>query len=141
MLLVVIDTNELLKMAAERKRSPLFVAWRAGRFELVMSEDMLSELQDAAAKPKVLRFLPEDTGRQFVTFVSKWATFVPLAIDFPHCRDARDDVVIATAVAARAQFIVTADNDLHDLPLVACLRDEWNIRVVYPAEFLAALQP
>lgn len=62
------------------------------------------------------------------------------ASEFPHCRDPKDDVVIATAVAANADFIVTTDRDLYDdSGLVARLRDEWSIRVALPAEFLAAL--
>ena len=59
---------------------------------------------------------------------------------YPHCRDPKDDMIIATAIAAHANFIVTTDRDLlDDVDLCARLRDEWNLRVVEPAEFLAAL--
>jgi predicted nucleic acid-binding protein len=62
------------------------------------------------------------------------------ASEFPHCRDPKDDPVIAMAVAANADFVVTTDRDLYDVPgLVARLRDEWSIRVALPVEFLAAL--
>jgi len=48
--------------------------------------------------------------------------------------------VIAMAVAANADFVVTTDRDLYDDPgLVARSRDEWSIRVALPVEFLAAL--
>ncbi len=49
-------------------------------------------------------------------------------------------MIIATAIAARANFIVTTDRDLlDDITLIAHLRDEWRIHVVQPADFLAAL--
>ena len=67
--------------------------------------------------------------------------FVKPADTFPHCRDPKDDVVIATAVAAHAEYIVTNDRDLHETALVARLRDECGIQVVWPNEFLEALSP
>ena len=36
-MIVVIDTNHLLRLAAAMKRSPLFAAWQARRFVLAMS--------------------------------------------------------------------------------------------------------
>ena len=45
--------------------------------------------------------------------------------DFPHCRDPKDDMIIATAIAARADFIVTTDRDLlDDANLIAKLHDD-----------------
>jgi len=68
------------------------------------------------------------------------AAFVTPTPTFPHCRDPKDDMIIATAIAARADFIVTTDRDLlGDANLTARLRDEWHIDVVEPAEFLTRL--
>jgi predicted nucleic acid-binding protein len=103
-MIAVVDTNELLRMAAARQESPLFVAWRNGSFELALSDKIVTP-----------------------------------AIEFPHCRDPKDDIVIATAVAAYADFIMTSDGDLHAATLAVSLREPCNIRVVYPAEFLEAL--
>ena len=47
--------------------------------------------------------------------------------------------MIATAVAAHAEYIVTNDRDLHEAALVARLRNECGIQVVWPNEFLEAL--
>jgi len=65
--------------------------------------------------------------------------FVEPALSFPHCRDPKDDVVIATAVAAHAGYIVTNDEDLHEAALAARLRDECGIQVVWPNEFIEVL--
>jgi predicted nucleic acid-binding protein len=43
-MMVVIDTNELLRMAAARDMSPLFAAWRANRFDLALSSELLAEM-------------------------------------------------------------------------------------------------
>jgi len=44
-MIAVIDTNHLLRIAAAYRRSPLFAAWRSGRFELVVSDAIMSERQ------------------------------------------------------------------------------------------------
>ena len=68
------------------------------------------------------------------------SVFVIPAADFPRCRDPKDDMVIATAVAARAEYIVTTDLDLlDDADLSRRLQAAWHIRVVEPAEFLAVV--
>lgn len=139
-MIAVIDTNVLLRMAAAHERSPLFVAWYAKRFIMVLSEPMLQELTQVAARPKTRRFLPPLRFDRFVSLVRSRSVMVTPAAEFPHCRDPQDDIVIATAVAARASVIVTSDGDLYDDPqLVARLKDEWHIQIVQPFEFLAPL--
>jgi putative PIN family toxin of toxin-antitoxin system len=141
-MLIVIDTNELLRMAAAYKMSPLFVAWREGRFHLALSQEILKEMVDVAARPRTRHFLSPVRARNFVSLALSWARFFEPVTDpnMPHCRDSKDDIIIATAIAAHAQFIVTCDGDLHNKPLADRLRDEYGIRVVWPGEFLAAIQ-
>jgi len=137
--IAVVDTNHLLRLAAAIKRSPLFAAWRAGRFELAISAEIMVELTQVSSRPKVLRFVPAENLREFVAFLQTDAVFVTPVTDFPHCRDPKDDMIIATAIAAHANFIVTTDLDLLDADLVTQLRDHWQIRVATPAEFLAVV--
>jgi predicted nucleic acid-binding protein len=67
------------------------------------------------------------------------ARIVTPATEFPHCRDPKDDVVVATAVAARPCYLVSADRDLYDdADLVAALSG-LDVTVVRVGEFLDAL--
>ena len=138
---VVVDTNEMLRMASawQAPVAPMVNQWRDGRFEIALSNDLLAEFESVATRPKVRRFLPAVNAREFVAFARQWAIFVKPAVTFPRCRDPKDDVVIATAVAAHAEYIVTSDGDLHEATLVARLRDECGIQVVGPNEFLETL--
>lgn len=66
--------------------------------------------------------------------------FVTPAQAYPHCRDPQDDMVIATAVAAHADYLITVDKDLYDdANLVAALAD-LGIQVTQPGNFPARLQ-
>ena len=139
-MIAVIDTNHLLRIAAAYQRSPLFAAWMNRRFILALSEPIMAELASVIPRKKTQRFLPEERGRWLMAMLQSRAMFVAPAINFPHCRDPKDEMIIATAIAARADFIVTTDRDLlGDANLTARLRDEWHIDVVEPAEFLAKL--
>jgi putative PIN family toxin of toxin-antitoxin system len=137
----VVDTNEMLRMASawQTPLAPMVSEWRNGRFEIALSPDLLAEFESVATRPSVRRFLPAVNVREFVAFARQWAIFVKPADTFPHCRDPKDDVVIATAIAAHAEYIVTNDGDLHEAALVARLRDECGIQVVWPNEFLETL--
>jgi predicted nucleic acid-binding protein len=67
------------------------------------------------------------------------ARIVTPATEFPHCRDPKDDIVVATAVAARPCYLVSADRDLYDdEDLVTALR-ALDVTVVQFGEFLDAL--
>ena len=126
-MIAVIDTNHLLRIAAAYHRSPLFSAWMNRRFVLAVSMPILAEFVSVLPRKKTQRLLPFERGQWFVTMLQARAMFVIPAADFPHCRDPKDDMIIATAIAARADFIVTTDRDLlDDAHLIARLRDEWH---------------
>jgi len=92
----VVDTNLLLRMAAAGRHFPLYQAWREKRFVLVTSLSMLDEFKRVIRYPRVRRFLSYGQGQGFVALLPS------------------DDMVIATAVAARPCYLVTADRDLYD---------------------------
>lgn len=128
---VVIDTNVLLKMAMSGRKLPLFVAWRARRFDLVLSEDILRELEGVLTRDKMKRFIRPSIVPRFLAVLRDRAVFVEPASDYPHCRDPKDNMVIATAVAA--------DKDLYDDPdLVEAVR-KMDTTILPPALFMKQL--
>jgi putative PIN family toxin of toxin-antitoxin system len=90
-MIVVIDTNVLLKMAAAGTRSPLFASWQAHQFDLYLSVEMLAELEDVLSRPKIKKFVRPPVGKHFLKLLVERAVFVPPARLFPHSRDPDDD--------------------------------------------------
>jgi putative PIN family toxin of toxin-antitoxin system len=135
----VVDTNLLLRMAASRQQLPLYRAWRERRFTLVVSSPVVDEFTSVMERPKVRRFLPSGHGQAFVALLRSLALFVDPAADFPRCRDPKDDIVIATAVAASPCFLVTSDRDLYDDADLAARMSELAVEVIQAGEFLARL--
>lgn len=56
-----------------------------------------------------------------------------VVIDIPDLRDPDDAKIIATAIAANAEVLITGDQDL------LVLRDVQGIRILTPAQFLDLL--
>lgn len=138
----VIDLTEMVRLAMQRPaQSQLFQAWENRAFIWITSEPMLAEFVAVTHQPRLQRRIRPTVRDTLVAALRLRARFVTSATEFPHCRDPKDDIVIATAVAAQADFIVTTDRDLlDDTTLIAALHP-YHIRPILPGEFLRLLRP
>lgn len=97
---------------------------------MVTSEPLLNELDDILKR----KFRMTPAVKLFVTELRRRAAVVkPSLLTAQICRDPNDDVVLATAVAARAEVIVTGDDDL------LVLKEYQGIRIMSPRQFLEML--
>lgn len=101
---------------------------------------MLSELEDVLSRPHVQKFVHPNSGQRFLTLLAERAIFVQPAAHFPHSRDPDDDKVIATAVAAPADYLITVDKDLYDDPALVAALAEQGIQVMQPGPFQILLR-
>lgn len=135
----VVDTNLLLRMAASRQQLPLYQAGREKQFTLVVSSPVVDEFTSVLERPKVRRFLRSGRGQAFVVLLRSLALCVEPATDFPPCRDPKDNIVIATAVAAAPCFLVTSDRDLYDDSDLKARLDALGVEIVQAGAFLTRL--
>lgn len=115
----VIDTNVL--MAALLWHGPphvLLEHLRAGTVSLVSSPALLAELANVIGRAKFDAILARtNTSRErSLAEVRRLAEVIePPPLPQPVCRDPDDDEVLALAIAAKADLIVSGDNDLLSL--------------------------
>ena len=134
----VIDTNVLI--AALLWRGPphaLLEQLRAGTMTLVSSPALLAELAEVIGRAKFDAILVQsNTSRErALAEVRQLADVVePLPLAHPVCRDPDDDHVLALALAAKAELIVSGDNDLRSM------KSFENIAIVAPAEAVTMIQ-
>ena len=125
----VLDTNVLMS-AIFFGGVPFDVlnAWHNGEYELVVSEEVMSEYREIAERMKV-RF-PSIATERWLSYIEDHATMVfaePLAEQV--CEDVDDDVFLACASAANAKIVCSGDRHL-----LAC--NGWNgIEVLVPRMF------
>lgn len=114
----VLDTNVVASaMLWGGKPLQLLHAGRDKRIDLITSAPLLAELTDILGRPKFDAKIAA-SGLSIDQLVDRYAALAalvrPLAIA-RIARDPDDDAVIACAVAARADAIVSGDHDLLDL--------------------------
>jgi uncharacterized protein len=132
----VFDTVVILRayMNTESRWGRL-LAQHADTYRLVVSPPLVAEYLDVLLRPQLVRRFAAiaelDTASVF-TLLARTVVVRPDSI--PRIsRDQKDDMVLATAAAGHATYIVSEDRDLLDLGT------HGEIRIVDAAEFLAIL--
>jgi len=115
----VIDTNVLLAVLLWRgPPHALLEQVRAGTLSMVSSPALLAELADVIGRAKFDAILAKtQTSRErSLAQVRQLAEVIePPPLPQPVCRDPDDDQVLALALAAKVDLIVSGDNDLLSL--------------------------
>lgn len=133
----VVDTNVVVSGLLWRGPSrEILDAARAGKVELFTSAAMLAELWDVLSRD---RFAPRLAAagiapRELVMGFAALALLVePVAVPPTVLADPEDDAVLAAAVAASAEVIVSGDRHLLDLNLFR------GIKIVKASEFVSLI--
>ena len=116
---------ELLRLAQE------------GAYELYLSDDILEEtarvLLTSGRLGRRYRYSDADAV-EFCQLVAQSATIVSDVPELTVVRDPNDDMIVACAVAAQADYLVARDRDM------LSLGEYEGISIVTPEEFLHALR-
>lgn len=134
----VIDTNVLLSgLLWGGAPHALIEHVRAGTLAMVSSPILLAELDEVIGRAKFDEILARSNTpheRSVAEMRQLAEVIVPPPLPEPVCRDADDDHVLACALAAQADLIVSGDADLLDL------REYQGIRIVAAAEALRLIE-
>jgi putative PIN family toxin of toxin-antitoxin system len=108
---LVLDTNILVTGLLSTKGPPgmLVAAWLDLRFELVTSAEQIEELRRALGYEKLRPFISKAQASDFIESLEALAE---LARELPAIEaspDPDDNVILATAVAGRADAVVSGD--------------------------------
>lgn len=128
---VAVDTNVLVSgLLWHGPPHALIEAIREGKLQLVASPALLAELADVIGRPKFASILARaaTTRERLLAEIGELAELIePAPLTAPVCRDPDDDALIALAIAAQAEVIVTGDDDL------LALGGHSGIRIIGPA--------
>lgn len=112
---VVLDTNVAVSALVfrEGRLAWLREAWEAGRVVPLVSAETIAELVRVLAYPK-LKLSEEETKNVLAHYMehAEAVREVGAPARIPECRDPNDRIFLRLAYAARAEALVTGDEDL-----------------------------
>lgn len=131
----VLDVNVHVSALLSATGAPAGIlrAWRASRFELIVSGLLLEELARTLAYPKVRKRVPADDAAAYVALLERTATVgenATVPVQF-RSADPGDDYLVALAATQRALLV---SGDAHVLAL-----EERLLPVYTPRAFLDLL--
>jgi putative PIN family toxin of toxin-antitoxin system len=110
---VVIDTDLWIRvLLAGRVTIPILQAWQAGRFQVVVSQPLLEELDQVWQRPYLKKRIDARQARTLLEQLRSRGVMVEATTIPPRCRDPKDHPVLATAIDGQADAIVSGDADL-----------------------------
>ncbi len=143
---VVLDTTVLASMSVshpDSKLSSIANYWMQMYFQVYISDHILSELENTLKKPYFSDRLPPEEAKVYINNVlsNSIRQEVTTVIDRKKIKsiywreiNVEDDQILATAVDAKAKYLVTGDKSL------AALWSYENTLIVSPTGFLEALE-
>src|SRR5438046_62447 len=111
MITAVVDTNILASGLVRRNPTTAVVevvaGWRARTFRLAVSDHIIAELARTLANPYFQRHITPQQARRFIVLLRRRATIVPITAEVSGvATHPEDDLVLATAVSVKADYLV-----------------------------------
>jgi putative PIN family toxin of toxin-antitoxin system len=142
LLWVVVDTSVWVSAILTPSGPPgrIVRAFRDGRIQVVMSEYLFAELAEVLERPRIKRrHTDRDDASMLLALLRSRARTVLTTGTIRAYRDAKDDLIVETAISGGARYLVSRDEDLtRDPALVSALR-EHGVDVLTVAHFLELL--
>lgn len=129
---VVIDTNIMVSGYLGGRLKAIIVAWKSGKFTLVVSKAIINEYFEVLRRPK-FKIEPEEIEDFSALLLTKADYVIPMESFKVVEDDPSDNIFIEAAVAGKAKLIVSGDGHLLNL---GSFRD---IPIITAKEFLERL--
>lgn len=117
---VVLDTNVLVSGLVRRTPTAppaqLIDLWRSGMYVLVLSEYILAEVSRTLEQPYFHQGLTPELIAQDLVLLREETVLTPITVEVRGvATHPEDDDVLAAAVSAQADYLVTGDKKLQEL--------------------------
>jgi len=138
-MIIVLDTNVVVSALLSPSGPPgeIIHYWEAEEFSVVISVQLLKELEHTLKYPKVMKYL-QLSPDGISLFLEHFKTFAGLVEPEPSLavikNDPDDNRVLECAVSGKAAYIVTGDKHLIELETYQ------GIEILSPASFLTLLK-
>lgn len=140
MIRVVLDANVLVSslLGSERSATPpsaIMSLWLEKAFVVVISTPLYAEVERTVNQPFVVERVAESRRAKLLQVLNKHADHVTITVTVEGVAShPEDDLILATALSAHVDYLVTGDKQL--------LARDWyeGLRIVSPRDFLGLFE-
>ena len=132
---IVLDPNVIISAAISSAGAPgrIVDLIDAGTIVPVVCEHLIDEVQDVLARPRLQKHVDADKAAKAVAELRRLGEWHPDPADPRQVsRDPKDDYLVALALAAKAEALVSGDHDLQAM-------DDPGVEILTPRELLHRL--
>lgn len=109
---VIVDTNCWISFLIGHRLHRLVDLLSNERIELIVCNELLDEIRDVTSRPKFSKYFPPQEVDSLLEFLLLIGECVTPKQAVKLCRDEADDYLLALAIEANADYLVTGDQDL-----------------------------
>jgi len=109
---IIIDTNLWISFLLSKKFNFIDKLMDSGKVELVFCAELLTELAEVASRPKLRRYFTTEDWELIFRIIDQYAVYIPVVSSITICRDPKDNFLLSLAKDAKANYLLTGDNDL-----------------------------
>lgn len=140
---VLIDTNVWVSAFLNPAGYPakIVTAWLEDKIEIVISIPLLQEISDVLQRPRIqnkYKYSNEEI-QKYLELIFRKAKKIEPSGHINICRDAKDNMILETALSGQVKYLVTRDDDIkRDLNLVQTM-GKHGIEIITVSRFLEML--
>ena len=112
MLKTIIDTNLWISFLIGKKLKGLEKLLDTDKFQLITSEEQISEFLEVINKPKLQKYFSRSQAIEFLKLIEDKSFITDHKGDIIICRDIKDNFLLNMAVNSKADYLLTGDSDL-----------------------------
>jgi len=109
---IIIDTNLWISFLLSKKYTFIDKLLSHKKVRLVFSSELLAELMEVAARPKLRKFFTPADKKMIFDLIERHADYVVVTSNVEVCRDAKDNFLLSLAKDSQTHFLITGDKDL-----------------------------
>lgn len=109
---VIVDTNCWISFLIGRRLHRLVGLLSEDQIQLVFCNELLDEIKDVTSRPKFAKYFPPKEVDSLMEFLQIIGDNITPTQSVQLCRDEADNFLLALAIEAESDYLVTGDSDL-----------------------------
>ena len=109
---VIVDTNCWISFLIGRRLYRLVDLLSEEHIQLIVCDELLGEIRDVTSRPKFIKYFPTIEVNSLLEFLQLIGESINPNHSVQLCRGEADNYLLALAIEANADYLVTGDHDL-----------------------------